>query len=153
MSKPITGLVFKMAEPKKKRQSKGTVLSKTVMCICTKSEDGEFKANLRIISTTQRATNLLIPFTTKSYNCKGRLKVFTKKPDKHGKYVLHWRTVEQARIATVNSILYTPLCEDWVYSGHIVQINGKRQFDITEAIWHKDFYHKSLDIDETDIKI
>ena len=152
MNKPIKGLVFKLAKPKPKRVSKGKILTKRVYCICTKSGD-EFKAILRIISKTQRVTNIVIPFTLASYNCTGKERVFTKKLDEHGKRVCHIRTPDQARIAPSKSILYTPFCEDWVYSGYLVQIKGQRYFDIKEAIWHKDFCKVDLDIPEDDIKI
>lgn len=153
MSKPIKGLVFRLAKPKTKRTSiKGKTLTKLVYCVCVKSED-EFKANLRIVSKTQRVTNIVIPFTLASYDCTGKIRVFTKKLDKHGKRVCHIRTPDQAAIAPKRSVLCTPFCEDWVYSGYIVQIRGQRYFDIKEAIWHKDFVKEDLDIHEEDIKI
>ena len=153
MSKPITGLVFKIAKPKPKKAVKGKRLSKKVYCICVKSEDGEFKASLRIVSNTQRVTNILIPFTIASYNCKDKERVFTKKTDERGKRICYIRTPDQARLVPNKSILYTPFCEDWVYSGHIVQIHGQRYFDIKDAIWHKDFVKEDLDISEEDIKL
>ena len=153
MSKPITGLTFKVVKPKQRRTSnKGKVITKLVYAICVKSED-EFKANLRIVSKTQRVTNLTIPFTPASHDCKDKLRVFTKKLDKNGKRVCHIRTYEQAKLAPSDSILYTPFCEDWVYSGHMVQIQGRRYFDRKEAIWHRDFCKVDLDIKEDDIKL
>lgn len=147
MSKPLTKLSFKLAEPKKKRRvTKGTILSKLVKCICVMSEDGEFKANLRIVSSSLRTTNLLLPFTPGSYSCKGKERVFTKKLDKHGKRVCHIRNDWQAKSAPVKSNLYIPFCENWVYEGYIVSIGGKRYFDIKRAIWHKDFLREDLDI-------
>lgn len=153
MSKPIKGLVFKLAAPKPKRATKAKRLTNIVYAICVQSEDGNFKANLRIVSNTQRITNISIPFTPESYSCKGKERVFTKKLDEHGKRVCHIRTPDQAKIAPVNSILYTPFCEDWVYSGHIVKSQGKRYFDIKEAIWHKDFAKVDLDIKEDEITL
>ena len=153
MSKPLVGLTFKLASPKKKRVSKGKILTKKVYAVCTLSEEGEFKAILRIVSNTQRITNIVVPFTLSSYDCKGKLRVFTKKKDEHGKRTCHIRTVEQAKLAPSKSVLYTPFCEGWVYSGYLVQIRSQRYFEIKEAIWHQDFCKENLDILEDDIKL
>lgn len=154
MSKPITKLVFKIAEPKRKRRvTKGTIITKKVMCVCTKSEDGEFKANLRIVSSTKKVTNLLIAFTASSHSCKGKERVFTKKFDKYGKRTCIIRTDWQAKTAPHKSNLYIPFCEDWVYEGYVVRINGQLMFEIKHAIWHKDFVKKDLDIQEDEMKL
>lgn len=152
-SKPLKGLVFNLAKPKPKRVSKGKVLTRKLMCICTKTEDGQFKANLRIVSNTKRVTNILIPFTPASHSCKGKERVFTKKLDKHGKRICRIRNHEQAMFAPAKSNLYTPFCEDWVYQGHLVKIGKQLYFDIKEAVWHKDFVKDDLDINEEDIHL
>ena len=153
MSKPLKDLAFKVAKPKPKRVERGEILTKKVYCTCVMSEGGEFKANLRIISEKLKVTNLQIPFTIQSYNCKGKERVFTKKRDKYGKRVCHIRTVEQAKIAPEKSLLYTPFCEDWVYDGYLVRIHGQLYFEIKNAIWHKDFFTEDLDIKEEEIKL
>lgn len=150
--KPITGLTFKLVQPKKKRESKSKTLTKLVYAVCVKSEDN-FKANLRIVSNKQRITNMVVPFTPASHSCKGKERVFTKKTDKRGKRICHIRNIEQAKLAPIKSVLYTPFCEDWVYSGHIVKIDKSIYFDIKDAIWHKDFCKEDLDIKEDEIKI
>lgn len=152
MSKPIKGLTFRLAQPKTKRKSSNKVLTKKVYCICIMSEDSEFKASLRIVSSNLKVTNISIPFTAASYSCKGKERVFSKKFER-GKRICYIRTPDQARLSPDNSILYTPFCEDWVYSGRIVKSKGKREFDIIEAIWHKDFCQENLDIEEKDITL
>jgi hypothetical protein len=153
MSKPLVRLAFKLASPKKKRVSKGKILTKKVCCVCMMSEDGEFKANLRIIGDRQKVTNLLVPFTLNSYSCKNKERVFTKKKDNYGKRICHIRTVEQAKLAPHKSNLYTPFCENWVYEGYLVKIKEQLYFEIKRAIWHKDFCKEDLDINKEDIKI
>ena len=138
---------------KKKKTSKGKRISPIVHCVCTKSEDGEYKAILRIVSNAQRVTNMSISFTVESYSTRDKERVFSIKPDKTGKKICYIRTKSQAMLAPKKSNLYTPFCEDWVYSGHIVRIGKLLYFDIKEAIWHKDFYNKDLDIKEDELKI
>lgn len=139
-NKPKPGLKFKLATPKKVSY-KPKKLTKLVHCVCTQSEDGEFKANLRIISKTKRVTNMCISFTLESYYLTNKERVFTIKPDKHGKHVCYIRTPWQAYIAPKKSRLYTPFCKDWVYTGYIVRIGKQLYFDIKTAVWHKDFCH------------
>lgn len=153
MSDIKPGLKFKLAVPKKKVSYKPKKLTKLVYCVCTKSEDGEFKANLRIISNSQRVTNISISFTLESYSCKNKIRVFTKKQDKNGKRDCYIRTPEQAKLAPEKSRLYIPFCEDWVYSGYVVRIGKQLYFDINEAIWHKDFVKQDIEIPEDDIKL
>lgn len=151
MGKPITQLKFKLAQPKKVSYA-AKKLTKLVHCVCTQSEDGEFKANLRIVSNSNRVTNMCISFTLNSYSLKGKERVFTIKPDKHGKHICYIRSPWEAKTAAKTSRLYTPFCKNWVYSGYIVRIDKQLYFEIHEAIWHKDFVKQDLDIPEDAIK-
>lgn len=151
MSNPIKGLVFRLATPKRKRVVRGKPLTKKVYCVCV-NDDG-FKAELRLVSKTQKVTNIRIPFTLASYSCNGKERVFTKKLDEHGKRICHIRNHEQAMVAPVKSRLYTPFCEDWVYEGYVVKIKSQMYFEIKNAIWHKDFVKVDLDIDEETLKL
>ena len=137
----------------KKNTVKSKRLSKLVYCVCTKAEDGEFKARLRLVSKKNASRFVCISFTTASYSLNGKLKVFTIKPDKRGKHVCHIRSDYDAKLAPRKSNTYTSFCEDWVYSGRVVKIGKGFYFDIVEAIFHKDFFHKSLDIPEEEVKI
>ena len=153
MSKPIKGLVFRLAKPKTKRVSSSkSKLSLLVYCTCIEYE-GEFRAMIKIVSGKRRPTNRVLPFTPESYSCRGKERVFTKKKDKNGKRICYIRTPTDAMIAPSKPILYTPFCEDWVYSGYIVRINGEQYFDIKEPIWHKDFCQVDLDIPAESIKL
>lgn len=147
------GLKFKLATPKKKVSYKPKRISKLVHAICTQSEDGEFKANLRIVSNTKRVTNMCISFTLESYHLTNKERVFTIKPDKRGEHICYIRTPWEAYIAPKKSRLYTPFCKDWVYTGYIVRIGKGLYFDIKNAVWHKDFVTQDLDIPEDEIKL
>ena len=153
MDKPLNKLKFNPVAKRKRASIAQKKISKLVYCVCTQSEDGVFKANLRIISNTKRVTNWCIDFTPKSYSLTDKIRVFTIKPDKMGKIVCYIRTPWQAKIAPRRSTLYTPFCKDWVYSGHIVKAGRLMYFDIKEAIWHKDFVKVDLDIKESDMKL
>ena len=151
--KPITGLVFKLAKPKKPKKNLGSKLSNKVYCVCDKSEDGQFKAHLRIISNTQRITTMVIHFTIKSYDLKGKEKVFTKQLNEYGKRTLIYRDKTRAMLSPSRCPNLIPFCEGWVYSGYIVRIHNQMYFDIVEPIWHKDFIKFDIEIKEDDIKI
>ena len=152
MNKPLKGFTLKLAKPKRVSY-KPKRLTKLVYATCIQSEDGEFKANLRIVSNTKRITNMCVSFTLDSYALTNKERVFSIKPDKMGKHVCYIRTPLQAKLAPVKSRLYTPFCKDWVYSGYIVRIGKQLYFDIKEAIWHKDFVKQDLDIQEDEIKL
>lgn len=153
MSDIKPGLKFKLAVPKKRVSYKPKRLTKLVYAVCTQSEDGEFKANLRIVSKTKRVTNMVISFTLESYYLTNKEKVFGIKPDERGKHICYIRTPLEAKLAPKQSKLYTPFCKDWVYSGYVVRIGKQLYFDIHEAVFHKDFVSQDLDINEDEIKI
>ena len=77
---------------------------------------------------------LILNFTEESYELKGVLSVFDKKPDKNGKYIRYIRNEVHARNFPGNKERYVPFCKNWVCSGYIVRRNGKMMFDFNECI-------------------
>ena len=84
------------------------------------------------------STNLVLPFTDKSYNLKGKTKVFSKSKGPHG-HEMYIRSEWKARISPGLNTQYVPFIPDWIVSGWIVQISGKKYFDFNDIICHKNY--------------
>lgn len=155
MPKELKGLSFKPVETKRTRVSyKPRRLSKLIYAVCVKDkETGEHRAYI-VINNNPHRTILNISFSLDSYSLKGKERVFSKRIDPQTKkHICYIRTPREAAIAPTKSKLYTPFCENWVYSGYIVRIGKQNYFDIKEAIWHKDFIREDLEVNPEDIHL
>ncbi len=111
---------------------KKTLVGK-VKALCVK-EDGEFKA--RISASLLKGDvkdDLVIPFTKESYDLHRAL-VFSIKPDAQGRYEKFLRHETTYKYHPGLPTQYCALCENYIFSGNIVTINGKKFFDMKEVI-------------------
>ena len=77
---------------------------------------------------------LLLDFTEESYELKGVLSVFNRKPNKNGKYIRYIRSESNAKFMPGSPDVYVPFCNNWVCNGYIVRHNGKMMFDFNECL-------------------
>ena len=77
---------------------------------------------------------LLLDFTEESYELKGVLSVFNRKPNKNGKYIRYIRSESNAKFMPGSPDIYVPFCNNWVCNGYIVKRNGKIMFDFNECL-------------------
>ena len=129
---PTNGFTFKPAVIKPKRiPTSHKPLTKILYCLATKDENNQWiaKINTKGIEDYEEVT--ILPFTEKSFELKGRTDVFYHQKDKYGHWVRIIRTIPQAEDSPGNPQTYCTLCENCVFSGHIVKVNGITQFDMS----------------------
>lgn len=131
---------FKLVEKKRKpRTEANKVLTKLVRGTCIK-EGNDYKISVDVRALKPNIIDkgqpdlLILDFTEESYEIKGVTSVFSREPDKHGKYTRYIRNEVHAKFHPGSPERYTPFCRNWVCSGYIVRRDGKLMFEFHECI-------------------
>ncbi len=133
---------FKTIDKPKHKTTSKIKKSKYTYCICALEEDG-FVARIQLNKDDDAETKtLVIPFTEESYSLKGKTKIFTKKPDKDGRIITVLRNKTLAELHPGIDSIYTPLRDNFVYGGYVVEINDKHYFDITECFTNANVFNE-----------
>lgn len=137
----LNGCSFKPIELRKPKTnvSKHTYRIKTY-CICSEVEPNKFKAFVNIPSKLEYPDTLCIDFTENSYNLKGKLEVYTTHKDKRGNSMCIIRTETDSIHFPGLPSQYTPFKNNYVYSGYVINVRGKLQFEIKEVLGNKNYY-------------
>lgn len=129
---PTAGFTFKPAVVKQKRiPSSYKPLTKILYCIAHKDDNGEWKAYVDTKGIEGYKDLTILPFTDKSFELRKRINVFYHKKDKNNCWTRIIRTDVEAEFYPGNPETYCTLCENCVFSGHIVRLDGKLQFDMS----------------------
>lgn len=131
---------FKLV-PKKvfRREGNKKLTTKLVRGLCIKL-DGEYKIQLDVkalkpdIIDKGQPDILVLGFTEESYELKGVTSVFSKEPDKKGRYTRYIRSETNAKFMAGSQERYVPFCHNWVCSGYIVRRDSKLMFELNECI-------------------
>ena len=131
---PLLGIKINIAKGNKKKHNVSTennVISRVCRAIVIKDDEG-FKAKI-IVNNEEDSDILLIPFTTESYNIKGKEIIFSKERIDDGRFRCVIR--DKASAILYNDVEhYIPFRENIVVTGNIVRINGKMYFRYKEFI-------------------
>ncbi len=120
--------------------------TKLVKGICFKEGD-DFKIQINVKALKPNIIDkgqpdlLVLDFTEESYDLKGVILVFDRKPDKDGRYTRYVRNETKAKFHPGSPEKYVPFCCNWVCNGYIVRRNGKMMFDFNECL-HPQGYGK-----------
>lgn len=130
---------------KSKRESKPTGSNISRKCYAVVKEiDGEFKAVININKQYVRLKEgdelsneqLILPFTERSLDLKGKIYVFLKEKDKYGHYVCIIRDIMTANLIPGLPIQYNTVHENLLLAGHIIRKNGKMYFEYEDLVAH-----------------
>ena len=136
-----------------------TVKQKTYTKISRKTvgkveiEDGEFVVRVSVYEVQKNLEKsafppqLVLPLTDKSFELKGREKVFSHTKGKHG-YTCYIRNKDKANRFPGLPEQYTTVYPNWICSGYVVRIKGKLYFDLSEAIAPKSTILDQVTFDE-----
>lgn len=131
---PLLGIKINIAKGNKKKRNVSTesnVISRVCRAIVIKDDEG-FKAKI-VVDNEENSDILLIPFTTESYNIKGKEIIFSKERIDDGRFRCVIR--DKASAILYNDVEhYIPFRENIVVTGNIVRINGKMYFRYKEFI-------------------
>lgn len=128
---------------KPKRESKPTGSNISRKCYAVVKEiDGEFKAVININKQHIRlkegdelsSEQLILPFTEKSLDLKGKTYVFLKEKDKYGHYVCMIRNTTTVNLAPGIPTQYNAVHENLLLAGHIIHKDGKMYFEYEDLV-------------------
>ena len=143
---------FKLVEKNHKSKINNKRLTKLIKGICKKEND-IYRISVNITELKPKYIDnkypdiLLLDFTEESYNLRGVIAVFERKPDNTGRYVRYIRNESQCKFFPGNPEVLVPFCNNWVCSGYIVKRDGKLMFDFKECIAPKGYNVIKIDDD------
>lgn len=128
----LSKLSFKPVEKKKPKvtHNRTNRFSKKLYCVCIEESLNNFKAYIDMKNDKEFSDILALPFTEKSYDLKGKTKVFSR--NKKGKVCCILRDKLHAKFFPGLPSQYTPFRHNYVYSGYVVTIEGKHYFDVED---------------------
>ena len=132
---------------KKPKEASNKRLTKLVVGNCIRSDDTyKIIIDSKVLKNTDDTESnypdlLYLEFTEESYNIKGVISVFDRKPDERGKYVRYIRNELNAKMFPGSKERLVPFCHNWACSGYIVRRNGKLMFDFNECICPYNLYN------------
>lgn len=135
----LGSLNFKLKPATKKREPSSGVkkVTKLVKGLVVYDKD-TFKVKIEI--TTDEFPDLMfLEFTPDSYNLKGVIKVWDKEEAIKGKSLQYVRNANQCRFFPGSQDKLIPFCTNWIVSGHVVRIDGKLMFSLSECIAPDDY--------------
>lgn len=136
MNNVISSFKFKPITVKTLRTKSSKPKGVKAYCVCIEDEKGEYKAHVNITDGLDCTDTLVIPFTLDSYILKGKTNVFSKKPDKKGKFTRYIRSKEDATHFPGLPEIYTPFRTNYVYVGHVIKVDGHYMFKVDDFIDH-----------------
>lgn len=136
---PLLGIKINIAKGNKKKRNvstKSNVISRVCRAVVIKDDEG-FKAKINI-NNEETSDILVIPFTTESYDIKGREIIFSKERIDNGRFLCLIR--DKASSNLYNDVEhYIPFRENIVITGDIVRIDGRYYFRYKEFISFSSF--------------
>ena len=128
---------FKVAVPKiKPKPSTGVKResNKIVRGTVFQDEEGNYKVSITLNSDTLHPDLLVLDFTERSYELKGRTSVFCRELDSTGRRVRIIRNDFISRVMPGNPERYIPFAPHWIIKGYIVKDNGITKFDFKDIV-------------------
>lgn len=105
--------------------------------LCVKDENNKFLMQINLKGKDGSEDScLMLPINEDSLDIKNQEIVFsTTQFSKNGNPYVYYRTKQHSRdFPGLKDKQYTLLCNNWIYQGHIVKIDGKRYFSIIKPI-------------------
>lgn len=144
-------LSLKISIPKKQKTiSKNTVKieAKNKKGVVFIDEDGKYKVSLSMENDNCNPSLLIVPFTEKSYDLRGKTNIFNKIPDKEGRYIRHIRTEEKSKFFPGNPDVFVPFAPNWIVKGNLVREGLILKFDFISLVNIKGYNIMIHDDDE-----
>lgn len=145
------GLSLKISVPKKQK----TVSKSIVKIEATDKkgtvfidEKGDYKVSISMNNDIYNPSLLIVPFTEKSFDIKGRVNVFSRKPDKKGRYTRYVRSEEKAKFFPGDPNNYVPFAPNWIVKGNLIRENTVLKFEFKSLITIKGYIIMIKDDDE-----
>ena len=121
--------VVKEAKVEKKNKKHST--SNLTSGVVELTEDGDFVVNVKDVNDNTKS--IIYKFTGESYKVYGKTVLYSKKPDKKGRYTVILKTRNDALLSGDYSMFYNPFRPGSKVKGKILTILGEKYFDLVEV--------------------
>lgn len=137
---------FKLSIPKVKKETKNSkIVNNLLYCLSFKDDNGIWKAEVNTKNINGYPNKFICEFTENSHKLKGKENLFYTKKDKKGHWVRLILTKQDAMCFEGSPLTYSPFCENNIYCGYLVKVNGVIQFDLIEFVGIKKYYSHLLE--------
>lgn len=122
----IAKAVKKVSEPKPAK------ISRLCLGVVTLTENGEYRISIDTKNDPNYPENIIIPFTDKSFDLRGRKIFFSKEKDEYGHYTRYIRD-EYSKLPFEHSTRFDTITPKEICSGHIVSDHGVMKFELSNV--------------------
>lgn len=129
---------FKVAVPKPKRNKTSDGIKRTTNKIVKgkvfQDENGIYKVSISMKNDPVHPDLLVLDFTERSYDLKGKTNVFSRTVDSKGRRIRFIRNLINAKFMPGLPEQYIPFAPNWIVRGYIVKDNGTMKFDFKSLV-------------------
>ena len=129
---------FKVAVPKPKRNKTSDDIKRTTNKIekgkVFRDEDGTYKVSISMGNDPVHPDLLILDFTERSYDLRGKIDVFSRSVDSKGRHTRFIRNPMDAKFMPGLSEQYIPFAPNWIVRGYIVKDAGIKKFDFKSLV-------------------
>ena len=97
-------------------------------------ENGEYKCRIFADNNTTSSGDIILPFTERSYNLKGKETIFDRVYNDEDKKIRYVRTHVQSITFPGDPNKFVPFGPNWIVKGYIVETGGKKYFDFVDLL-------------------
>lgn len=138
----LSNLSFKLSTPKPVKVPKPQKAVSTLLyALSFKDENGNWKAKVNTKLIPDYPDFIICDFTEKSHQVKGKENLFYTKKDKHNHWVRLVLTKVDALTFDGDKSTYSTFCERNVYSGHLIKVDNKLEFEMLDFIGYGNKYN------------
>lgn len=135
---PLRLVQFKVAVPKHKRTRTSDGIkrdsNKIVKAVVFQAEDGTYKVSINMENDPVHPDLRILDFTERSFDLTGKVNVFSRTVDKHGRRTRFVRNRLDAKFMPGLPEQYIPFAPNWTVRGYIVLDNGIKKFDFKSLV-------------------
>lgn len=119
---------------KVKKASSKSVISGTLTCTAVKTSDDKWEAHVNTKHLQDYNDVTVLPFSEETFNLKGKNDLFSKEPDKNGRYTRIILDNVDCTMSPETSSMWTTLRDRHVFKGKIIKVDNQLFFNIKEYI-------------------
>lgn len=97
-------------------------------------KNGEYKCHVFADDNSTSSGDIILPFTERSFNLKGRETIFTRVYNDEDKKTRYIRTCLHSLTFPGDSKTFVPFGPNWIVKGYIVEQDEKKYFDFEDLI-------------------
>lgn len=119
---------------KVKKASSKNVISSTLICTAVKTSDDKWEAHINTKHLQDYNDVTVLPFSDETFNLKGKNDLFSKEPDKNGRYTRIILDNVDCTMTPETSSMWTTLRDRHTFKGKIIKVDNQLFFNVKEYV-------------------